>query len=79
MIICHCAVVTDEQLRVAALHESRLGRICQATGAGQNCGRCIPSVRKLLEDLLFHRDSKSLTYATEKNHETPEPPRRRAA
>ncbi|SEW28401.1 BFD-like [2Fe-2S] binding domain-containing protein [Austwickia chelonae] len=79
MIICHCAVVSDEEIRAAAQRESRLGRICQDTGAGQRCGGCIPSVRKMLEDLLFHRDSLSLTYATEEKYEAPEPARRRAA
>ncbi|HET8602204.1 MAG TPA: (2Fe-2S)-binding protein [Segeticoccus sp.] len=49
MIICHCEVVTDRDVR-AALDQGActLAQACQATGAGQNCGGCVFSVKALL-------------------------------
>ena len=49
MIVCHCKVVTDR-----AVHESidagagTLNQVCRSTGAGQDCGGCIFSLKRVL-------------------------------
>lgn len=49
MIVCHCGVVSDRDV-TAAVHDGArtLTAVCQATGAGQNCGGCVFSVRRIL-------------------------------
>ncbi|MDC5696670.1 (2Fe-2S)-binding protein [Intrasporangium calvum] len=49
MIVCHCAVVTDRDLAGAySGGATTLAKACQSTGAGRQCGSCVPSVRRLL-------------------------------
>jgi bacterioferritin-associated ferredoxin len=49
LIICHCRVVNDTAVVEAAEAGARtLAQICQATGAGQDCGSCVFSVKRLL-------------------------------
>ncbi|MDQ6523745.1 (2Fe-2S)-binding protein [Nocardioides sp. LHD-245] len=50
MIVCQCRVVTDRDVD-AALAEGALsvGAVCRSTGAAQNCGSCIFSVKALVQ------------------------------
>ena len=49
MIVCHCAVVNDRVVVDAVRSGARtLGGVCRSTGAGQNCGTCVFSIRRLL-------------------------------
>ncbi|HET7305120.1 MAG TPA: (2Fe-2S)-binding protein [Segeticoccus sp.] len=49
MIICHCEVVTDRDVRDALDQGAgTLAEACRATGAGQSCGGCVFSVKALL-------------------------------
>ncbi|MGA8208804.1 MAG: (2Fe-2S)-binding protein [Nocardioidaceae bacterium] len=49
MIICHCRVVSDAQVAAAVESGSRsLAAVCRSTGAGQDCGTCVFSVRRLV-------------------------------
>ena len=49
MIVCHCRVVTDravvDAVRAGA---ASLGSVCRATGAGQDCGSCVFSLKRLV-------------------------------
>lgn len=49
MIVCHCKVVTDQQVRRALdSGASTVAQVCGATGAGRDCGSCVFSLRRLL-------------------------------
>ncbi len=49
MIICHCRVVNDTAVAEAVeAGANTLAQICQSTGAGQDCGSCVFSVKRLL-------------------------------
>lgn len=49
MIFCHCAVVGDRQVARAVEAGARtVAQVCKATGAGQQCGSCIFSVRRVV-------------------------------
>lgn len=49
MIFCHCAVVSDRQVADAVEAGARtVAQVCRSTGAGQQCGTCIFSVRRVL-------------------------------
>jgi bacterioferritin-associated ferredoxin len=49
VIFCHCAVVGDREVAEAIEAGARtVASVCQATGAGQQCGTCIFSVRRVL-------------------------------
>lgn len=49
VIICHCRVINESAIADAIdAGATTLGRICQATGAGQDCGTCVFSVRRVL-------------------------------
>ncbi|HEX2174617.1 MAG TPA: (2Fe-2S)-binding protein [Nocardioidaceae bacterium] len=49
MIVCHCGVVSDRDVTAAVRDGARsLTDVCRATGAGQNCGGCVLSVRRIL-------------------------------
>ena len=51
MIFCHCAVVGDREVSDAIdAGASTVASVCKATGAGQQCGTCIFSVRRVLCD-----------------------------
>ena len=49
MIVCHCAVVTSADI-VAALEAGArsVSEVCSRTGAAQNCGTCIFSVKQVV-------------------------------
>ncbi len=49
MIVCHCNVVSDTDLVEALDAGARtLGDVCRRTGAAQQCGTCVFSVRKVV-------------------------------
>ena len=51
MIVCHCRVVTDRQVADAVDRGARsLARLCRSTGAGQDCGACVFSLKRLVCD-----------------------------
>jgi bacterioferritin-associated ferredoxin len=49
VIVCHCNVVSDSAV-VGALEDGArtLAEVCSRTGAGQQCGTCVFSVRRVL-------------------------------
>jgi bacterioferritin-associated ferredoxin len=49
VIVCHCEVVNDRAVANAIEAGARtLAGVCRSTGAGQNCGTCVFSIRRLL-------------------------------
>jgi len=49
VIFCHCAVVGDREIAEAVADgATTVASVCRATGAGQQCGACIFSVRRVL-------------------------------
>lgn len=49
MIICHCGVVSDDDVRRVCADGARtLAQVCRATGAGQDCGSCVFTVKRVL-------------------------------
>lgn len=49
MIFCHCAVVGDRDVaRAIEAGAKTVAQVCKATGAGQKCGNCIFSVRRVV-------------------------------
>lgn len=49
MIICQCAVVSDDSIRVAVNEGARsVAQVCRVTGAGRDCGSCVFTVKRLL-------------------------------
>lgn len=57
--MCHCAVVSDEQVVGAVDSGARtLGQVCRATKAGQDCGMCVFTLKQLI---CKHEE---LTYST---------------
>lgn len=53
MIVCHCAVVNCRTI-AGAVDEGagNLNTLCARTGAGQDCGRCVFTVKRILNDRL---------------------------
>lgn len=51
MIVCQCAVVSDSTVAAAVTAGARsVGQVCRTTGAGQDCGSCVFSLKALLCD-----------------------------
>jgi len=49
VIVCHCEIVNDQQITRAIDQGARtVSQVCRATGAGQNCGSCIFTLKRLL-------------------------------
>ena len=49
MIVCHCRVVTDRTVAAAVRDGARsLAGVCRSTGAGQDCGACVFSLKRLV-------------------------------
>lgn len=49
MIVCHCKVVSDRAIEAAVTDGARtVGAVCRATGAAQDCGSCIFTVKALV-------------------------------
>lgn len=53
MIVCQCKVVTDRAVHAALADGARsVGSVCRSTGAAQDCGSCIFTVKALVCDHL---------------------------
>lgn len=51
MIVCHCKVVSDRLVAESIGGGAyTLGQVCRTTGAGQDCGACVFSLKRLLCD-----------------------------
>ncbi len=49
MIVCHCRVVSDRDIRAAVDAGARtLAQLCRETGAGTECGGCVFTVKRLV-------------------------------
>jgi bacterioferritin-associated ferredoxin len=49
MFVCHCAVVTDQDVLESLANGSRcLADVCRDTGAGRGCGGCVDTLRTLV-------------------------------
>ena len=49
MIVCHCGVVNDREVRRSIeAGAASLAAVCRATGAGRDCGSCVLSLKRLL-------------------------------
>lgn len=49
MIICHCAAVNDVAIARAYDAGARTtSQVCRSTGAGQDCGSCIFTVKRVV-------------------------------
>jgi len=49
VIVCHCRVVSDRDVDAAIADGARTtAAACRATGAGQDCGSCIFTVKALV-------------------------------
>lgn len=49
MIVCHCKVVSDREIHAALASGARsVGAVCRSTGAAQDCGSCIFTVKALV-------------------------------
>lgn len=50
MLVCHCNVVTDREIRAAIDAGARDEfDVAEACGAATECGGCLPTVRALLD------------------------------
>ena len=58
MIVCHCGVVSSRDI-VAAWDEGAqsVSQVCDRTGAAQNCGTCVFSVRQVLCEHVQHLET----------------------
>ena len=53
MIVCHCRIVSDRDVHAALTEGIRsVGAVCRSTGAAQDCGSCIFTVKALVCDHL---------------------------
>lgn len=58
MIVCQCKVVTDRELDAAVAAGARtVAAACKATGAGQDCGTCVFSVKAIV--CQHHREAEA--------------------
>ena len=49
MIVCHCKVVNDQAIAAAVdLGARTVSQVCQATGAGRECGSCVFTLKRLV-------------------------------
>ncbi len=49
MIVCHCKVVTDRVVHESIDQGARnVNQVCRSTGAGQDCGGCLFSLKRML-------------------------------
>jgi len=49
VIVCHCRVVTDRAVVDAVRVGARsVAGVCRSTGAGQDCGACVFSLKRLV-------------------------------
>jgi len=51
MILCHCNVVSDRQVRAAVLDGADdIDEVTEACAAGGNCGQCAPAIEAILDE-----------------------------
>lgn len=50
MVVCVCRAVSDGELRRAARDGAPLEAVARSTGAGSDCGRCAPSVARIVAE-----------------------------
>lgn len=49
MIVCHCGVVSSSDIAAAVdAGAGSVSDVCRRTGAAQNCGTCVFSVRQVV-------------------------------
>lgn len=49
MIVCHCSAVNEETIKRAYDEGARTtSAVCRSTGAGQDCGTCIFTVKRVV-------------------------------
>ncbi len=49
MIVCHCGVVSSSDIAAAVeTGAASVSDVCRRTGAAQNCGTCVFSVRQVV-------------------------------
>jgi bacterioferritin-associated ferredoxin len=49
LIVCHCRVVSDRDVDAALAEGARtVAAVCRATGAAQDCGSCIFTLKSLV-------------------------------
>jgi bacterioferritin-associated ferredoxin len=66
VIFCHCAVVGEREVsRAVDAGADTVAAVCKATGAGQQCGSCIFSVRRVLCDHQARSQTMSQVQATQ--------------
>jgi bacterioferritin-associated ferredoxin len=59
VIFCHCAVVGDREVaRAVEDGAATVAEVCRTTGAGQQCGSCVFSVRRVLCDHQARRQTR---------------------
>jgi bacterioferritin-associated ferredoxin len=60
MIVCHCAVVSSGDIEDALDRGARtVSEVCRRTGAAQNCGTCVFSVRQVVCEHVEHRGTQA--------------------
>ncbi len=62
MYVCICNALKDRQLTAAASKARSVGEVFRRCGARPQCGKCLPDVAKIIEDL---RDGGSARIAAE--------------
>ncbi|MEJ1159609.1 (2Fe-2S)-binding protein [Prosthecomicrobium sp. N25] len=55
MIVCHCNVLSDRDLKAAldvelAVRPRTAGQLYKCLGCRPECGRCLPTIQKLMAD-----------------------------
>jgi bacterioferritin-associated ferredoxin len=51
VLVCHCNVVSDRAVRAAiSAGATDVAQVTALSGAGGECGGCVPSIEQLLED-----------------------------
>jgi bacterioferritin-associated ferredoxin len=49
VIVCHCKVVNDRAIGDAVAAGARtVSQVCNATGAGRDCGACVFAVKRVV-------------------------------
>ncbi|MDP2289050.1 MAG: (2Fe-2S)-binding protein [Actinomycetota bacterium] len=51
--MCHCRGVSGRRLHKAIDHGcTTLAQVCRESGAGNDCGTCVPTIKEMLEKTL---------------------------
>lgn len=63
MLVCQCHRVSDRAVaEVVDAGAARVGHVVRGTGAGTDCGGCLPALRSLCENYFTkHRNAERLT------------------